>query len=152
MKHYLFIGLLLAGTAIVPSEGADKAKQKAGRAKPAAPAVVQIPAGAKETAPGTFSHVDAEGKKWLYRKTPFGIAKIEDKPAPQAERKVVESERQVVEAMTAKEEGDLIRFTRPGPFGDYQWTKSKSELNDLETAAWKREQERRKDSSESERK
>jgi hypothetical protein len=38
--------------------------------------------------------------------------------------------------------GDVVHFTRPGPFGTYKWTKKKSELNDREQAAWKRERER----------
>src|SRR5215470_16679683 len=39
-----------------------------------------IPKGAVETEPGTFRYTDTDGKKWIYRKTPFGVARLEDKP------------------------------------------------------------------------
>ena len=31
-------------------------------------------------------------------------------------------------------QGDTVKFVRPGPFGNYTWTKSKAELNDAEKA------------------
>src|SRR5215470_7531709 len=41
---------------------------------------LEIPKGAVETEPGTFRYTDSDGKKWIYRKTPFGVARLEDKP------------------------------------------------------------------------
>src|SRR5262249_37492970 len=41
---------------------------------------LKFPKGAVETEPGTFRYTDSDGKKWIYRKTPFGIARREDKP------------------------------------------------------------------------
>ena len=49
----------------------------------------------------------------------------------------------VRDGIIAKEDGDTIRFERPGPFGTYKWQKKKSELADDERAAW--EQSREKD-------
>jgi hypothetical protein len=110
------------------------------RKAPAAPKVIQplqIPAGAMESEPGTFRHTDAQGKKWIYRKTPFGIARIADVPSdPEADRlaEVRGSD------IKATQDGDTIRFERPGPFGVYKWQKNKSELNEMEQAVWKRQQ------------
>jgi hypothetical protein len=40
----------------------------------------------------------------------------------------------------AFDEGDVIRFERPGPFGVSQWKTRKSDLNEHERAVWAREQ------------
>ena len=78
---------------------------------------------------------DSQGKKWIYRKTPFGIARIEDKP--------VEAKRaEVPKDMKATEDGETIRFERPGPFGAYKWQRKKTELNEMEQAVWDREKVR----------
>jgi hypothetical protein len=101
----------------------------------AAPKPIEIPAGAIETAPATYSYTDTKGKKWIYRKTPFGVARLEDNPAaaqaapaPQAPVKV-----------TAEDRGDTVHFERPGPFGMYKWDRKKSELSPDEKA-WLAEQ------------
>jgi len=43
-----------------------------------------VPKDAKETAPGQYTVTDRDGKTWVYRKTPFGMQKFEDKSAPQS--------------------------------------------------------------------
>ena len=68
-----------------------------------------------------------DGKKYVQRQTPFGVAKVEDKGDEQAAN------------MRAFEEGDNIRFERPTPFGVARWVRKKSELNEMERAAWERE-------------
>ena len=96
----------------------------------------EIPAGAVEGGDGSYRYTDAAtGKKWIYRKTPFGIARLEDKPA---EAKAVEAPAQ----MKATEDGEYVRFERPGPFGTYRWQRKKSELNAMEQAVWDRERAR----------
>jgi hypothetical protein len=108
----------------------------------AAPKVIQppqIPPGAVESEPGTFRFADAQGKKWIYRKTPFGIARMEDIPSDKAE-----ADRDAdVEGSNVKatQDGDTIRFESPGPFGVYKWQKSKSELNAMEQAVWNRQRD-----------
>src|SRR5215471_14504335 len=42
---------------------------------------VEIPAGAVKSPDGAYHYTDARGKKWIYRATPWGIARGEDKPA-----------------------------------------------------------------------
>ncbi|MGO9894670.1 MAG: hypothetical protein ACLPX8_10710, partial [Bryobacteraceae bacterium] len=83
----------------------------------AAPATPGIPAGAVLTAPYTWSYADAQGRKWIYRQTPFGIARLEDKPDPQAAANI-SKQAQYLKAVDA---GDSVRFERPGPFGTYRW-------------------------------
>jgi hypothetical protein len=112
------------------------------RKAPAAPKVIQplqIPAGAVESEPGTFRYTDAQGKKWIYRKTPFGIARLEDIPADKSLGSD-KAEADLSATVKATEDGDTIRFERPGPFGVYKWQKNKSDLNAMEQAAWNRQQ------------
>ena len=96
---------------------------------------VEIPKGAVESEPGTFRFTDADGKKWIYRKTPWGVSKVEDKGTDTtAATKPVDPSA----GITATEDGDTVRFERPGPFGVYKWQKNKSELDESERAALER--------------
>ena len=76
---------------------------------------------------------DAEGRKWIYRKTPFGVARIPDQPAP-----AIPAAQSSFEGVKATDAGDSVKFERPGPFGVYRWETRKSDLSDLERAAWDR--------------
>jgi len=40
---------------------------------------LQLPKDAKQIAPFAWSLTDSNGKKWIYRKTPFGLVRSEDK-------------------------------------------------------------------------
>ncbi len=125
------LGLLLSTAQAQPKSGATKAgNTRKAAASPAAPTSTIIPADAVEVEPGIFQHSDAKGKKWLYRRTPFGIAKYEPEPGAPA---ALEGE-----GITASEQGDSVRFERKTPFGVTRWTKKKTELNSEESAAWKR--------------
>jgi len=111
------------------------------------PAVQAVPAEAKQVEPNTHQYTDAQGKKWIYRKTPFGLVRYEDKPAPAAAKDgEKEQEQELSEAIKAAEDGDSVRFERPGPFGPYRWVRKKTELTDAERQAWERS--RRKQPSE----
>jgi len=133
------IFFLIIVSAVMLSAADPQAKKKA--AAPAAPAAVktvkplEIPAGAVESEPGTFKYTDPQGKKWIYRKTPWGTARLEDKPDSEADR-AAEMER--FANVKAIEDGDTVRFERPGPFGVYKWQKKKSDLDEMERAAWTR--------------
>jgi hypothetical protein len=116
-----------------------------GQAKKAAPAPkvvkqVEIPKGAVEIEPGTFRHTDGAGKKWVYRRTPFGVSRVEEKEIAAEPAKA--STGASYDNVRAFEEGDSIRFERPGPFGVSQWKTRKSEMNDMERAVWSREKTR----------
>ena len=130
--------LIIVSAALLSAAG-QQAKKKA--AAPAAPAAVktvkplEIPAGAVESEPGTFKYTDPQGKKWIYRKTPWGTARLEDKPDSEADRAAQLDRFANVKAI---EDGDTVRFERPGPFGVYKWQKKKSDLDEMEKAAWTR--------------
>jgi len=124
---------------------ADKPAPK--KAKPAANKVqeVTIPAGAVEVEPYTYRFTDAQGKKWTYRKTPFGISGAEDKAAddPKKDDPKKDENVRLINATTAVEDGDTVRFERPGPFGVTKWQRKKTELNEVENAVWDRELQKR---------
>lgn len=103
----------------------DKKTDSSQRTTKDASALPAIPAGAKEVEPNLFRYTDAQGKTWLYRKTPFGVGKWEDKPSAQPV---------VSDTVPTKvtESGDSYQFQRQTPFGMQKWTVKKTELNDFE--------------------
>ena len=86
---------------------------------------LKLPKDAKQIEPFSWSWTDMNGKKWIYRKTPFGLVRSEDKPEaqPTAESKM---------PVTFTDQGDSIRFDRKSPFGVTTWTKKKTDLNEDE--------------------
>jgi hypothetical protein len=84
----------------------------------------EIPGGAVQTAPGFYRYTDGEGTAWLLRRTPFGVAAVEEK-AP--------------ELVTATEAGDSVRFEKKTFFGVSTWQKKKSDLTESERAVWDRQ-------------
>jgi hypothetical protein len=97
------------------------------------PKPLEVPAAAVEFESGAFRFTDAQGAKWIYYKTPFGVTRVAD--VPKAPRPV-----ETYEDVKATEDGDTVRFERPGPFGIYHWQRSKSQLNEMEQAVWNRQQ------------
>jgi hypothetical protein len=125
---------------------ADKPAPKKAKPAPANKAQeVTIPAGAVEVKPYTYRFTDAQGKKWIYRKTPFGISRAEDKAVedPKAVDPKREENARLIDATSAVEDGDTVRFERPGPFGVTKWQRKKTELNEVEHAVWDREMQKR---------
>lgn len=94
-----------------------------------------IPAGAKEVGPNLYRYTDAQGKTWMYRRTPFGIGKWEDKPTDQ--QREVENPIPV----TVTDLGDSVQFQRLTPFGPSKWVRKKTELTDDEKAILARQQQ-----------
>src|SRR6266567_5835847 len=129
MKLKICLAIALAIGTAQAEDGQAKKKADAKKKSPP-PAELTLPAGATMVEPGTYTFTDAQGKKWIYRKTPFGLARLEDKPA---ETKAAAPSTGPV--TTATEDGDIVRFERPGPFGMYRWQKKKAELDDDERAA-----------------
>ena len=123
---FLFSAMLLAAT-----DGPAKKPKE-----PAAPQKLEIPKGAVQDKEGSYHYTDKRGTKWIYRKTPFGVARYEDKPAAAAQSANTPDPYAEVKAIEA---GDTVRFERVGPFGTYKWERKKSELNDMEKAVWDRE-------------
>lgn len=127
----LFFAIVISAAALVAGDPQAKKQttppKAADGSKPMA-----IPAGATQTPDGDFHYTDPQGQKWIYRKTPFGVAKVEEK-APVAEEKVPVAV--AAAGIKATEEGDKVKFERQGPFGMWKWEKKKSELTDIEKAA-----------------
>src|SRR5580658_7114185 len=87
--------------------------------------LTEIPASAVEFEPGSYHYTDAKGKKWILRPTPFGIAKIEDTGVPLRQK----NQDQGMQNVKITEDGDSLKFERPGPFGVYKWEKKKADLD-----------------------
>ena len=130
----LLIALSLSVTLAGAAEPQPKSSKR--QAAPVAAKSVEIPKGAVESEPGTYRFTDAQGKHWIYRNTPFGVARMKDEPAAQSKVKTPEP----ADYIKAFDEGDSVRFERPGPFGTYKWTTKKSSLDAMERKAWERAQ------------
>jgi hypothetical protein len=100
----------------------------------------QIPVRAVQSADGSYHFTDSEGRQWIYRKTPFGISRWQDKPEDAAALAADNDKR--YEAVTATETGDTIHFERRGPFGTSRWDRKKADLDEVEKTIWNRERSR----------
>jgi hypothetical protein len=138
-----------------------------------------VPKGAVAISPIEYRFKDTKGKTWIYRQTPFGYSKSEEKAAavsnggetptpfgasvkaaPAEEPRAnapnpfgsydasrndsrngaeAPAKTDTDPAITAKEDGDSIRFEKSSPFGSYKWTRKKNELNTEEQEAWDRQ-------------
>lgn len=122
--------LLIALAAVTLSTAAA---QTAHRHAAKAVQPLTIPKGALKTDDG-YRVVDAKGKVWIYRETPFGVTKAAYKaPLP-----VVAPDPSKDTKVTAQEAGDSILFQRTGPFGVSHWQKKKDALTPDEQAIWNR--------------
>ena len=124
----LMIFVMAAAVSIAADKKPSNSKSSKQKAE-----VVTVPVGAVPTDDGSFRYTDKQGKKWLYRSTPFGVSRVEDKPAPQVEPEAVDQLTKAVES------GDTVRFERPGPFGPTRWEKKKTELDASEQAVLDRQ-------------
>jgi hypothetical protein len=105
---------------------APKAPKVTDASKPMA-----IPSAAALGADGDYHFTDSQGNKWIYRKTPFGVTRLEDTPQLTPARAATGAGA----GIKATEDGDTVRFERQGPFGLWKWEKKKSELDESERAA-----------------
>lgn len=112
--------------------GSEKPQRTKKAAPPQAPAAVTIPAGAVEVEPHLFRHTAADGKVWLYRKTPFGITKMEEKARDEALRA---RDAAPVEKVRVTDQGETVLFERSTPLGKQSWQKKRTELT-AEERSW----------------
>jgi len=134
------LSAVFAVAAVLSASDPAVAPHPAVAPRPAVAQQVTIPKGAVEVEPGTFHDTDAQGKKWIYRQTPFGVARFEDAALPPESQGGKPGPAQDLYAgAKATADGDTIRFERPGPFGVYKWEKNKSELDEMEQAVWNRQ-------------
>ena len=134
--------LVVCVSALALSAAAPQAQKKSATAAPktadkTAPKVVDaskplaIPPDAVLSEDGDYHYTDPQGKKWIYRKTPFGVTRLDDSPERDAAKAAAASGA----GIKATEDGDIVRFERLGPFGVWKWEKKKSELDETEKAA-----------------
>jgi hypothetical protein len=122
MKSTITVFILLGAAVCAP--GATKKKTDTTATTPQA---VTIPKDAVPNADGTsYLYTDKQGKKWVYAKTPFGIIKnaYSDSAAAAPATDTV--------ATKAIDQGETVKFERPGPFGTISYEKKKSDLTDDE--------------------
>jgi len=112
-------------------------KQPVYKKYPRTPDSPAIPKDATPLPDGSFRYVDKSGKKWIYRNTPFGVSKAEERPLAQATQRIED------DPSKSEDLGETVRFTRPTPFGPKVWTKKKSELDGYEKSIWDRDQQQR---------
>ena len=148
MKLGIFVMFTMRLATEMPAADKPAAKPIKVKVAPAAASArateITIPAGAVEVEPYIYRYSDASGKNWIYRKTPFGVMRLEDKPvSANAAGKQQDERARLIESITAIEQGDSIRFERAWPFGRTQWQRKKTELNDVERAVWDRELQKR---------
>jgi hypothetical protein len=101
-------------------------------AEPAPAQPLAVPAGAVRTAPAAYQYTDAQGNRWIYHTSPFGVTREPEGAPPRFVRDFA--------TVKAVEDGDSVRFERPTPFGTLRWKTAKSDLNEMERAVWNREQ------------
>ncbi len=105
-----------------------------------------VPVEATPVADGVWRWMDGQHKVWLFQETPSGLMKTEEPkgglPAVAATGMKMGETRgdATLDLITVKEEGDSLRFSRPGPFGTYSWLKKKTQLDKDETTVWERAQ------------
>lgn len=125
--------LLVAAVVVL---AAQEKKKEAPAAKdvpnPLRSAIVsEMPKDAVEVRPDIFRKTDADGRIWIYRRTPFGVTKVEQN---EEMRKLIEESPPF--GINVTEEGEELRFSRATPFGVMRWSKKKAdELNSHEKAA-----------------
>jgi len=131
MKRMTTIVLAISMAAFSAQSSDSKPRRaKAPAGKPAK--TLSLPPGAKLVEPNTWTFTDAQGKNWIYRKTPFGLSRLDADADDFAARKKPEKQ---VEITSVAISGDVAKFERPGPFGTYRWEKKLSDLSPEEQSA-----------------
>jgi hypothetical protein len=113
--------------AVTPAAGNLTPEQKAAAALPT------VPKEAEEVGANLYRYTDAQGKHWMYRKTPFGVSKWEEKPGdaqPQQPPSPPSA------GLTMTDLGDSVQFQRLTPFGPQKWIRKKSEMTEEEKASF----------------
>ena len=133
MKYFATISLSL--TLLLVSAAAQADDKKSSQA----PQSLTVPPGAVEAGPSSWKYTDADGKKWIYRKSPFGIVRVEE--GAEVNKPVLAGVEERTKRWKITEEGEKVTFENPSPFGPQRWSKKKSELNEDEKFAYSRAQQ-----------
>ncbi len=134
MMTRISILAVLVAAGLVAGDGIKKAPPRKTATQPAASAPAGPPKGAVEVSAGTYRYVDAQGKVWNYRRTPFGWMKGEEKDMKPSAATPISAAPQT----RVFEDGDSVRFERKTPFGVQRWTRKKSEMTEEEKQIFER--------------
>jgi len=96
---------------------------------------IVVPPDAVEVSPGLYRATAADGKVWMYRRSPFGVSRW-----PASSDPAYNKQESAPERIVAVEQGDSIRFERTTPFGKRSWVRKKTDLTADEKAAWEQQQ------------
>ncbi len=118
----LTLAMLLASAALADDKKAAPGAQ-----------TLTLPASAVAAGPSTWKYTDADGKKWIYRKSPFGMVRVDE--ASEVNKPNIAGAEERTKGWKVTEQGDKVSFENPSPFGPQRWTKKKSELTADEQAA-----------------
>jgi hypothetical protein len=140
---------LIALACLAPAQTNDsKQPPAASRPVPKAPPVKRHPDGrplgvpfsATKIADGAWRAIE-NGKPVIYRSTAFGFSKVSEEENAKIQRMIdgkPDSEDKAPDGVSVVEKDGMLHFTRITPFGDYKWTRSKNELNNMEAAVWRK--------------
>lgn len=131
--------LLLIFTAALLPMAAETTPQKTVAKKPVVKKAVEespVPKGAVKIGDFEWRYVDKEGKAWIYRKTPFGVAKLPEEKVKGDTGTSDAPQHASGAPLEIRDMGDSVEFSRRTPFGVSKWSKKKTELNDQEKAAY----------------
>lgn len=92
----------------------------------------EVPKDAVKLSDYEWRWVDKSGKAWIFRQTPFSVAKFPEDLSKSETASNVDSGA----PLGVRDLGDSVEFSRKSPFGANRWVKKKSELNDIEKSAW----------------
>ncbi len=128
----LRFALLLVPVVLFAADGDKKDQKRPAPPKAALATKLTVPQGAQAQKDGTWRFTDANGQRWIYRDTPFGITRVPDsvKEEPVQEQTA---------GMKASEVNGQVHFERPGPFGPVRWVRAKDEMTDAERKVWERD-------------
>ena len=135
MKIVLLIGI----SAVLLSAQTKSPKASRPVRSENAPATA-IPESATQVEPYIYRYTDTQGRRWMYRQTPFGITKWEEKDAP---KPAPDS----LEPIVVTDLGDSVRFSHKYPFGEQVWTRKKADLTEEDKAMIERSKQARQTSS-----
>jgi len=120
IRFFLTFALVLSAAVADDTVSKKTKSTKAKKTEPKAIVANVIPKDAVLGADGSYHATDKSGKKWVYKNTPFGVAKAEERP-PVDTTPVQEMTKVTIV-------GDVAKFERPSPFGVSKWEKKVADL------------------------
>ncbi len=113
---------LAAGAAAQEGRPAKPGARRPADAAKVKPEPATLPPNAEKIGESTWRARDAEGRAWIYRRTPFGLSR-------EREGEAAKESRRPAGIRVVGADGASAVFERQTPFGAKRWTKSLEELS-----------------------